>query len=154
MAKITGEQNDSAQRQRVKHKLSKSKLSIRNPKVPVRNIPRRKEIPTDNPQAKCKPPPVAKKPTVKPRRQSVNASDLVKQESLTLHTKTQEHHSDACSLEYKDTVIIQDDDCDDRYVEEGKNKKPVVNTKQSKYPPRCMPRKFYFLNGRRALPVP
>ena len=78
MAKITSEQNDGAQRQKVKPKLSKSKLFIRNPTVPVRNIPRRKEIPTDNTQAKCKPPPVAKKPAVKPRRQSVNVSDLVK----------------------------------------------------------------------------
>ena len=154
MEETTGEQNDSAQRQRVKHKLSKSKLSIRNPTVPVHNITRRKEIPTDNPQAKYKPPPVAKKPTVKPLRQSVNASDLVKQESLTSHTKTQEHHSGACSLEYKDTVIVQDDDYDDRYVDEGENEKPVVNTKQPKYPPRCIPRTFYFLNGRRALPVP
>ena len=43
MAKTTGEQSNSAQRQRLKPKLSKSKLSIRNPTVPVHNIPGRKK---------------------------------------------------------------------------------------------------------------
>lgn len=144
----------NTERQKVKQKLSKAKLSIPNPAVPERNIPRRKETPTESPQAKHKPPPVAKKPTVKPRRRSVNANDLVKQESLTSHTKTQDHHGGACSLDYEDTVAVQDVEYDDTgYVNEGENLKPALSTNQPKYPPRCIPRKYYFLNGRRALPV-
>ena len=147
LTKNRSQQSDSAMRQRVR-----AKLSIPNPTVPARNVPRRKEAPTDIPQSKQKPPPVAKKPTVKPRRRSVNASDLAKPEYLT-SPKTEEHYGAAPVLEYEDTVAVQDVEYDDTgYVNEGENLTPAVSTNQPKYPPRCIPRKYYFLNGRRALP--
>ena len=150
LTKKKSQPSDSALRQKVR-----SKTSIPNPTVPARNIPRKKEaLPTDVPQTKSKPPPVAKKPTVKPRRRSFNESNLVKSEHLT-SPKTEEQNATAAAptLEYEDTVAVQDVEYDDTgYVNEGEDKRPVISINQPKYPPRCIPRKYYFLNGRRALP--
>ena len=122
------------------------KLSSSNVTVPARNIPRYKEgAPTSSKEfEKRKPPPVAKKPTVKPRKQGVTTS------------ATTEKQCDAPSF-YEDTVVAPQTSSeydDTAYVNEGEDKLTVPsNSDRPKYPPRCIPRKYYFLNAPRALPT-
>jgi len=77
---------------------------------------------------------------------------------------SKEHVNYSQSLEYEDTIskkdvqnTFQDSEYDDTgYVNDGENKKKVASTgspSQPKYPPRCIPRKYYFLTGRRAIPT-
>ena len=53
---------------------------------------------------------------------------------------TEDHHGIAQADEYDDTV----------YINEGCNKRPVTSPNQEDYPPRSIPRKLHFLNGRSA----
>lgn len=134
----------------------KAKLSSHSCDVPARNIPRKKEelSTTSSEPLKRKPPPVAKKPSVKPRKKQSMLNSPVKPEQHTSQATKQEHGARAESLEYEDTVTaLKNFDYDTGYINEGHNKlKAPPKTNQPNYPPRCIPRKFYFLNGRRAIP--
>ncbi|XP_065907355.1 uncharacterized protein [Dysidea avara] len=82
------------------------------------------------------------RPPVKPKK---------KPPSSVLHSPPVQRPQDlTADCEYEDTVPSQPqtnlDVLDDDYVIE------MINIVKPKYPPRCIPRKYYFLNGRRALP--
>ena len=131
----------------------KSRPSTSNAVVPARNVPRHKEEkPTSSEELqKRKPPPVAKKPTVRPRKQRSTDSQKTHAAATT---------EDQCYTPsfYEDTVVPNQtsfdyDDTD--YVNEGEDKVKKVpsHSDRPKYPPRCIPRKYYFLNAPRALPT-
>ena len=138
----------------IKETKLKPKLSTSNAVVPARNVPRHKEeAPTSSEESqKRKPPPVAKKPTVKPRKQRTTTVDCQKKYT----SATAEDQCYAPSL-YEDTVVPKQtsSDYDDTgYVNEGEDKvKAPSQSSQPKYPPRCIPRKYYFLHAPRALPT-
>ena len=141
MRRYRGISKDNAQPPKLKPKLSNSNVT-----VPARNVPRRTEVARTNSKKQI-PPPVAKKPPVKPRnkKQPTTVNSQVKSEQY------------ASSL-YEDTVVAKEtsdyvyDDTD--YVNEGDDKLEVPSCAgQPKYPPRCIPRKYYFLNAPRALPT-
>ncbi|XP_065907026.1 uncharacterized protein [Dysidea avara] len=82
------------------------------------------------------------RPPVKPRK---------KPPSSVPHSQPVQRPQDlTADCDYEDTVPSQSqtnvDVLDDGYVIE------MINIVKPKYPPRCIPRKYYFLNGRRALP--
>ena len=143
---------NSSQKPKLKPKVSTASISI-----PARNIPRHKEEPLTSSEElnKRKPPPVAKKPSVKPRKQSFAAKSGSTEQNSSAATSEQRN---APSFEsYEDTVIPRKQDCDfdindTTYVNEGEDKKISSNSGRPKYPPRCIPRKYYFLNAPRALP--
>lgn len=160
--------------QRAKQSAVKSTRSISSSSaVPARDIPRKKVAPTSSNDLKRTPPPVAKKPPVKPRKKSRAIYSPAESEHQASEKKV---HGGCQSFEYEDTVTTQsspntatsqslvyedtitakniDRDYDDTgYVNEGADKDKVAsNPTQPKYPPRCIPRKYYFLKGYRALP--
>ena len=133
-----------------------TKVSTANVTIPARNIPRHKdEPPTSSEEVnKRKPPPVAKKPSVRPRKPSLAAKSGSTEQNASAATNEQRS---APSLErYEDTVIPRQQACDyddTTYVNEGEDKQIAPNSGRPKYPPRCIPRKYYFLNAPRALPT-
>lgn len=132
---------------------SKLKLSTSNVAVPARNVPRHKEEkPTSSEESqKRKPPPVAKKPTVRPRKHRSTVDSQKKDAPATT-----EDQCYAPSL-YEDTVVTRQTSPeydDTSYVNEGEDQVKVPpQSDRPKYPPRCIPRKYYFLNAPRALPT-